>query len=144
MEEEIRAVAIPAEIRRRIEFFTSQFEFCEIAADQFEYKTKDTARLVRGRMGHVSPHDTGRDRLKDLGCQTMNGFSVRKLMTLMIYAKAIAYFRGDGVVSLEDVRQVFRSCCTEKLAPDTDAHFSMCRKMPRFRSDRIGWLQQNV
>jgi len=42
MQEEIRAVVVPGEVLRRLEFFASQFEFCEVAADQFEYKTKDT------------------------------------------------------------------------------------------------------
>ena len=46
MEQVIRAVTLPAPVRRRIEFFASQFEFFDAAADQFEYKTKDTARLA--------------------------------------------------------------------------------------------------
>jgi MoxR-like ATPase len=142
MQEEIRAVAIPPEIRRRIEFFTSQFEFCEVAADQFEYKTKDTARLAGVEWGMLAGQDTGRDRLKDLGCQTMNGLSVRMLMTLMIYAKAIAYFRGNGVVSLEDVRQVLPFVLHEKLVADTDAPFFDVPENARFRSDRIGWLRR--
>src|SRR6478736_1445012 len=45
LQEEIRAVVVPSEVLRRLEFFASQFEFCEVAGDQFEYKTKDTARL---------------------------------------------------------------------------------------------------
>ena len=73
MQEEIRSVEIPVEIRRRIEFFSSQFEFCEVAADQFEYKTKDTARLAGIEWNRLTALDTGRDRLKDLGCQTING-----------------------------------------------------------------------
>src|SRR5262245_47658883 len=36
---EIRAVNLPPVVRRRLEFFVSQFEFCEVAGEQFEYKT---------------------------------------------------------------------------------------------------------
>src|SRR5690606_14269668 len=39
MDEAIRAVELPDPVRRRIEFFVSQFEFSEFAAAQFEYKT---------------------------------------------------------------------------------------------------------
>ena len=92
MQEEIRAVAVPSEVRRRLEFFASQFEFCEVAGDQFEYKTKDTARLASIEWHILTAQETGRDRLKDLGCQTKNGLSVRVLMTLLIYAKALALF----------------------------------------------------
>jgi MoxR-like ATPase len=142
MQEGIRAVDIPPGIRRRIEFFSSQFEFCEVAADQFEYKTKDTARLAGVEWCALTGRDTGRDRLKDLGCQTVNGLSVRVLMTLLVYAKAIAYFRGDGVVSLEDVRQVLPFVLHEKLVADTDAPFFDVPENARFRSDRVGWLRR--
>ncbi len=64
MQEEIRKVEIPVEVRRRIEFFASQFEFSEVAADQFEYKTKDTARLAGTEKHILSGLDTGRDSLR--------------------------------------------------------------------------------
>ena len=121
MQEEIRAVTIPGEVRRRLEFFSSQFEFCEVAGDQFEYKTKDTARLAGIEWHTLAAQETGRDRLKDLGCQTKNGLSVRVLMTLFIYSKALAYFRGNRVVELEDLRQILPFVLHDKLAPDTDA-----------------------
>src|SRR5262249_19227398 len=41
---DIRRVPLPPPILRRVEFFASQFEYCEPAANQFEYKTKDTAK----------------------------------------------------------------------------------------------------
>src|SRR5215467_7779082 len=85
LQTEIRGVEMPVEIRRRLEFFSSQFEFCEVAADQFEYKTKDTARLAGVEWHTLTAQETGRDRLKDLGCQTRNGMSVRLLMTALIY-----------------------------------------------------------
>src|SRR3954469_11399065 len=44
VQEGIRGGPSPADVRRRLEFFASQFEFCEVAAEQWEYKTKDTAR----------------------------------------------------------------------------------------------------
>ncbi len=46
MRGEIRALPMPAPVRRRLEFFASQFELLEPAGAQFEYMTKDTARLA--------------------------------------------------------------------------------------------------
>jgi MoxR-like ATPase len=43
---EIRAVWLPPPLLRRLEFFAGQFEYCEPAAAQWEYKTKDTVKLA--------------------------------------------------------------------------------------------------
>ena len=140
--EAIRAVQLPAPIRRRIEFFTSQFELCDAAADQFEYKTKDTARLSGIEWTAVTAQDTGRDRLKDLGCQTRNGLSVRNLMTLLHYAKALSFFRGNGTVELADVRQILPFVLHDKLVQDSDAPFFEAAGNAPFRTDQVGWLRK--
>ena len=142
MPEEIRAVSLPEEVRRRLEFFSSQFEFCEVAADQFEYKSKDTARLAGVEWHVLTAQETGHDRLKDLGYQTTNGLSVRALMTLLIYAKALAYFRGNRTVDLEDVRQILPFVLHDKLTPDTEAPFFEAPGNAVFRADRVGWLRK--
>jgi MoxR-like ATPase len=142
MGDEIRAIELPRPVRRRLEFFASQFEFCEVAADQFEYKTKDTARLVGAEWAEVTARDTGRDRLKDLGCQTRNGLSVRALMTLIHLGKAMAFFRGNRTVELEDLRQVLPFVLHAKLAPDSEAPFFEAPGNEVFKTDRIGWLRR--
>jgi MoxR-like ATPase len=142
LQEEIRTVALPPELRRRLEFFSSQFEFCEVAGEQFEYKTKDTARLAGAEWHTLASLDSGRDRLKDLGCQTKNGFSVRVLMTMLIYGKALAYFRGSRVVDLEDLRQILPFVLQDKLVADPDAPFFDASGNAPFRTDRIGWLRK--
>ena len=142
LQEEIRAVVVPGEVLRRLEFFASQFEFCEVAADQFEYKTKDTARLAGIEWHALTAQETGRDRLKDLGCQTKNGVSVRVLMTLLIYSKALAYFRGNRTVDLEDVRQVLPFVLHDKLTQDSEAPFFDAPGNAVFRADRVGWLRK--
>lgn len=142
MGEAIRAVAVPEQVRRRIEFFASQFELCETAGGQFEYMTKDTARLSGVEWEQVVAADSGRDRLKDLGCQTRNGVSVRNLMTLLIYAKALAYFRGNDAVELEDVRQVLPFVLHDKLQPDLDAPFFGLPENAAYRTDGLSWLRR--
>ena len=108
MESTIRAVQLPEGLRRRIEFFCSQFEFLEGAGEQLEYKTKDTARVGGQDVAQLSQAATGTDRLKDLGVQTRNGLSVRALLTALSYVKAMAFFRGSDTVDLQDIRQILR------------------------------------
>lgn len=138
----IRATAVPTGIRRRLSFFASQFELMEAAGDQFEYLTKDTARLASTDWTQLTSSDTGRDRLADLGAQTRNGLSVRNLMALLSYAKALAFFRGMAEVELEDLRQVLPFVMHGKLQPDMDAPFFALPENAPLRSDRLSWLRR--
>ncbi|MEP7200091.1 MAG: AAA family ATPase [Chloroflexota bacterium] len=142
MNAEILAVALPNELRRRLEFFASQFEFLEPAADQLEYKTKDTAKLAGVDLHLLAAQETGKDKLKDLGNQTKNGLSVRSLMTLMVFAKSLAYFRGNLAVELEDLRQILPFVLHDKLVIDPDSPFFEAPGNAAFRMDRIGWLRR--
>ncbi len=139
---EILQVALPSELRRRLEFFSSQFEFCEPAASQLEYKTKDTAKAAGQDLTQLFAAETGKDALKDLGNQTQNGFSVRTLMTLMVFAKALAYFRGNQAVELEDLRQIMPFVLHEKMTQDPDAPFFEVPGNEVYRSDHISWIRR--
>lgn len=141
MGQEIREVEVPEPVRRRLEFFCSHFELLEPAGVQFEYMTKDTARLSGVDWAQVVGVDNGRDRVKDLGCQTVNGVSVRNLMSLLIFAKALAYFRGIRQVELEDLRQVLPFVLHDKLQPDLDAPFFSVPGHAGYRTDRLSWLR---
>src|SRR5205823_1041791 len=102
----ILRVPIPRPVRRRLEFFASQFDFCDLAARDIEYKSKDTIRLAGKTLASVCANDCGRDKVKALCSQTENGLSVRSLLTLLAFAKGLAWFRGQAEVSLADVRQI--------------------------------------
>lgn len=138
---EVRNIEVPEAVRRRIEFFSSQFELFESAGEQFEYMTKDTARLSQTDWAQIVAADEGRDRLQDLGCQTVNGLSVRNLMTLLKFAKALAYFRGGRTVELEDVRQILPFVLNDKLHPDPEAPFFAQAQNATKRVDRLSWLR---
>lgn len=141
MSAEILRVQVPPAIRRRLEFFTGQFEFLETAAAQLEYKTKDTVRLSGIDLHLVSSKESGKDKTRDLGSQTKNGLSVRALMTILHYAKAMCYFRGDHEVSLNDLRQTMPFVLYAKLTPDVDAPFFDIESNQQYRSDRVSWLR---
>ncbi len=140
--QEILAVRLSYELRRRIEFFTSHFEFCDGAAAQIEYKTKDTAKLAGVEVSLISGKDTGKDKIKDLGAQTRNGLSVRALMTLLEFSKALAYFRGKQEVGYEDIRQILPFVLHDKLVQETNAPFLELPENGLFRTDKIGWIRK--
>ncbi|MCC2321902.1 AAA family ATPase [Cellulomonas xiejunii] len=139
---EVVAVPVPPAVRRRLEFFAAQLELLERAGRQLEYRTKDTARLAG-----VDPHtllvaDDGRDRRDDVGAQTLNGLSVRALQSLVLYAKAMAYFRGDAQVELDDLRAVLPFVLHDKLQPDLDAPAFDDPAREALRTDRVSWLRE--
>ncbi len=139
---EIRSIPIPAQVLRRLEFFASQFEYCESAAFQFEYKTKDTVKLSGIDWQQISSAESGKDKLKDIGAQTKNGVSVRALMTTLMFVKAMSYFRGAAQVDLEDLRQLIPFVLHDKLVQDPDCPFFESADNASFRSDKIGWIRR--
>jgi len=138
----ILRVAMPEPVLKRIEFFSSQFEFAEAAAVQLEYKTKDTVKLSSLPDESLAFMDTGKDRIKDLGNQTRNGYSVRVLMTVMIFAKALAYFRGKEEVGFDDVRNILPFVLHDKLVPDRNAPFFAQKGNEAYAIDRVSWIRK--
>ena len=82
--------------------------------------------------------DTGTDRLKDLGCQTRNGLSVRALMTVLIVRQgawptsaATARWRSRTCA------RSCRSCCTTSCSPDPGRAVLRGRRERVLRIDRV-------
>ncbi|MBF0500980.1 MAG: AAA family ATPase [Candidatus Riflebacteria bacterium] len=139
---EILQVGIPEAVLKRIEFFAGQFEFCEPAAEQFEYKTKDTVKLSGIDFAQIDACETGKDKIKDLGLQTRNGLSVRALMTVLAFAKALAWFRGHEEVGFDDLRQIMPFVLHDKFVQNPDAPFFETAGCGVYRSDKIGWIRR--
>jgi MoxR-like ATPase len=142
MNQEIRAVKIADELRKRIEFFCRQFEFFELASDRIEYMTKDTVKLSGMDFKTLFRQETGKDHVKDLGSQTTNGISVRKITTLLIFSKALAYFRGSKTVELEDIRQILPFVLHDTFSPHLESPFFDQPGNEAYRVDRIVWLRK--
>lgn len=140
MRAQIRAVPIPDAVRKRLRFFLSHFEFVQHGGRRFEYRTKDVVTTSGGDVGEAIDANSGADLEVDLGAQTRNGLSVRALQTLILYAKAMAWFRGDDDVALSDVAAILPFVLRGKLLPNA-AH-------PRFdigaerelSTDSVSWL----
>jgi MoxR-like ATPase len=107
-----------------------------------EYMTKDTAKLSGLDFRSLFKQETGKDHVKDLGMQTVNGVSVRKIMTLIMYAKALAYFRGNKQVELEDIRQILPFVLHDTLVPYKESAFFEQEGHARYRVDRVVWIRK--
>lgn len=142
MYDEILNVKIDSAVRLRLEFFCRHFEFFEPASGVVEYMTKDTARLSGIDFNSLAAGETGKDMVRDLGTQTKNGLSVRRLMTLLIFAKGIAYFRGGKEVDLEDIRQILPFVLHDTLVPRPESVFFEQPAHEHYRVDRILWLRK--
>lgn len=139
---EIMAVKIPDRLKRRLEYFASQFELLESAASQFEYKTKDNAKLSGLDIGQLMSAETGKDKFKDIGYQTKNGFSVRTHMTCLVFVKALAYFRGQSEVTFKDMNNILPFVLHDKLVQEKDNQFFGTTENSPLRSDYITWIRK--
>jgi MoxR-like ATPase len=139
---EILKMPIPRGVRRRLEMFASQFDFCDLAAKSLEYKTKDTIRLAGKTLASVCANDCGRDKVKAICSQTENGLSVRALLTLLHFVKTLAWFRGAEAVTIEDVRQLVPWVLHEKLMQNPTSPFFDQDGHGIYRIDRVAWIQR--
>lgn len=138
----IRKVRIDEAVRRPLEFFCRHFEFFEPASTQLEYMTKDTAKLSGQEFDRLARQETGKDLVRDLGSQTKNGLSVRKLMTIIQFAKALAWFRGNPEVEIEDLRQIIPFVLHDTLSPHLESPFFDEPRHEPYRVDRITWIRK--
>jgi len=139
---EILEVEIPERLMRRIEYFASQFELLESAGEQVEYKTKDNVKLSGTSISQVMQGETGKDQLKDISYQTVNGLSVRAFMTCLTFIKALAYFRGNDKAEFSDVRHVLPFVLHDKLGQNSDSPFFEQPENAVYRYDRVSWIRK--
>ena len=138
---EVLSVVVPRPVMRRIEFFCGSLDFCQRASPLFEHKSKDALKLAGVSLGQVCNADCPLDKRRHICSQSQNGVSVRAYMTLLIYAKALAYFRGHGQVEIEDVRQLAPFVLHEKLTPNRQSDFfSKCHEW--LLNDKTAWIRK--
>jgi MoxR-like ATPase len=138
---QIRAVTLPAGLLRRIEYFSSHFEFFEPGARQIEYMTKDTVKLSGVEFHSLAAEESGKDQVADLGSQTENGLSVRAMMTALTFVKAMAFFRGVTEVSYDDVRQILPFVLHDKLKINKDSPYFERAGNGALRVDQVSWIR---
>ena len=143
MHREILAVPLPVPVRRRLEFFAASSS----SSSSRRGSSSTRPRTPRGWPG-VDRHllaalDTGRDRCRPRR-QTRNGLSVRALQTLIVYAKAMAYFRGNARSTSRTCARCCRSCCTTSSSPTSKRPSSTTPSNQALRIDRVAWIRRPV
>ena len=139
---EIRVIGFPNDVRDAMGFFLGQLDFCRMASERFEYKNKDTLHLAGKKVGAVCNEACPLDKNAHLCTQTENGVSVRVFLTAIHYAKALAYFRGNTAVGLDDLRQLLPWILHEKLVPNPQSAFFDREERQHLLMDRVSWIRR--
>ncbi|MFB6374349.1 MAG: AAA family ATPase, partial [Bradymonadaceae bacterium] len=139
--ESILAVDIPDEPLDRVSFFLGQLDFCRMASTRFEFMSKDTLHLNNRTVAGVCTEQCPLDKQTNLCTQTENGVSARVYLTCFHYAKALAYFRGNAEVELEDFRQIVPWVLHDKLTPNERSRFFEPDEHAPYLRDRVAWIQ---
>jgi MoxR-like ATPase len=137
----VLAVELPEEARERLGFFLGQLDFCRMASPQFEAKSKDTLKLAGQSVSAVCNEQCPLDKKVHLCTQTENGVSARSYQTALHFAKALAYFRGNRAVELEDLRQILPFVLHEKLVPNQRSPFFEVKGKRVLLQDRVAWIR---
>jgi uncharacterized alpha-E superfamily protein len=74
--------------------------------------------------------------------QTENGISARALQSILLFAKALAYFRGEEEVSIEDVHRVLPFVLFDKLRANPQSAFFQKTENQVLLVDRITWIRR--
>ncbi|MDF1665263.1 MAG: MoxR family ATPase, partial [Planctomycetota bacterium] len=77
IDEGVRKIEVPREIRDLVGFCLGQLDFCRRASLRMEYMNKDTLHLAGRRVGHVCTEDCPLDKHENLCSQTESGVSAR-------------------------------------------------------------------
>jgi MoxR-like ATPase len=139
---EVRAVPVPEDVLDLLGFFLGQLDFCRRASDRLEYMNKDTLHLAGRRVGHVCTEDCPLDKQENLCSQTENGVSPRAFQAVIHFAKALAYFRGQPAVGLDDLRQILPWALFDKLKLNAQSAFFQKAENKVLLTDRVSWIRQ--
>lgn len=137
----ILAVDVPPEALDRLSFFLGQLDFCRMASIHFEYKNKDTLKLAGQSVAGICNEQCPLDKRVHLCTQTENGVSARSYQTCLHFAKALAYFRGNKAVQVDDLRQIVPWVLHDKLAPNSRSAYFDTKGSRALLQDRVAWIR---
>ncbi|HEX3758135.1 MAG TPA: MoxR family ATPase [Kofleriaceae bacterium] len=139
---EVRALAVPEDVLDAVGFFAGQLDFCGRASPRVEYKNKDTLHIAGRRVAHVCNEDCPLDKQQNLCSQSESGVSARAYQSLLLLAKALAWFRGEPAVSIEDVRALLPWVLHDKLRINPQSAFFTRPEHRVYLTDRVSWIHQ--
>ena len=139
---ELRALPVPEDVLDALGFFGGQLDFCGRASARVEYKNKDTLHIAGRRVAHVCNEDCPLDKQQNLCTQSESGVSARAYQSLLLLAKALAWFRGEVAVSIEDIRALLPWVLHEKLRINAQSAFFAKAEHAVYVTDRVSWIHQ--
>lgn len=139
---EVRALPVPEDVLDAVGFFAGQLDFCGRASERIEYKNKDTLHIAGRRVAHVCTEDCPLDKQQNLCTQTESGVSARAYQSLLLLAKALAWFRGEVAVSIEDVRALLPWVLHDKLRINAQSAFFTKSEHAVYLTDRVSWIHR--
>lgn len=139
---EVRELPVPADVLDAVGFFAGQLDFCGRASPRIEYKNKDTLHIAGRRVAHVCNEDCPLDKQQNLCTQSESGVSARTYQSLLLLAKALAWFRGEAAVAIEDVRALLPWVLYDKLRINAQSAFFSTPEHRVYLTDRVSWIQQ--
>jgi len=137
----ILLIELPDEVLEKLGFFLGQLDFCRMASPHFEAKSKDTLKLAGKTVASVCTEECPLDKKVHLCTQTENGVSARAYQTALHFSKALAYFRGNTAVELEDLRQIVPWVLHDKLQPNGRSPFFETKGRAQLLQDRVAWIR---
>jgi MoxR-like ATPase len=141
-ESEIRALPVPAAVLDVLGLLAGQLDFCRRASDALEGRNKDTLHLAGKKVASVCNEDCPLDKQVHLCTQTENGISARAFQAILLFSKALAYFRGKSEVSTEDVRVVLPFALGGKLHANPQSAFFQKDEHRTLLLDKTSWIQR--
>ncbi len=135
-------MTIPGDVLEVLGFLLSQLDFCRQASPALEFMNKDTLHLAGRRVGHVCTEDCPLDKNENLCSQTENGVSPRAYQAILHFSQAVAWFRGEGAVSQEDLRQLVPWVLFDKLKTNPQSVFFQKTENKILQTDRVSWIRQ--
>jgi MoxR-like ATPase len=139
---EVRELPVPEDVLDALGFFAGQLDFCGRASQRVEYKNKDTLHIAGRRVAHVCNEDCPLDKQQNLCTQSESGVSARAYQSLLLLAKALAWFRGEVAVSIEDIRALLPWVLHEKLRVNAQSAFFANSEHSVYLTDRVSWIHQ--
>lgn len=137
----ILKIKVPAGVMDFLGFFAASYNYCRMASAHFEHKNKDTLRLAGKRVSDVCDDKCPLDKKQHLCTQSENGLSTRSYQSLLHYAKALAYFRSNSEVKLEDIEQLIPWVLHEKLSMNIRSPFFEVKHANLLLNDKVAWLK---
>ncbi len=142
--QQVRAVPVEPAALEALGLLSAQLDFCRQGSRQLEYMSKDTVHLAGKQLAHVCTEDCPLDKHENICSQTEHGISARAHLSTLLFAKALAFFRGAAEVTLEDLRVVLPWTLHHKLRPNQHSVFFHKQDHRVFLTDRVAWVQQLV